>query len=79
MYIIGCDGERVRITSFSPAKIVFPRSDSANEAVPVSTKYKNNCDANIFIEWLRLREVQVPFLECGGLFTKTTNNSRFKP
>ena len=42
--------------------------DSVNKAVPVSTKYKNNWAVNIFAEWLRLREVQVLVLGCGGLF-----------
>ena len=35
-----------------------------NDAVPASTKYKNNWVVNIFAEWQRLREV----LDCGGLF-----------
>ena len=41
-----------------------------NDAVPASTKYKNNWAAavNIFAEWQRLREVKVPVLDCGGLF-----------
>ena len=43
-------------------------SDSVNEAVPVSTEYKNNWAVNIFAEWLRLRQVQVLVLGCGGLF-----------
>ena len=34
----------------------------------VSTKYKNNWTLNIFAEWLRLREVHVPVLDCGELF-----------
>ena len=42
-------------------------SDSVNEAVPVSTKYKNY--VTVFAEWLRLREVQVAVsLDGGGLF-----------
>ena len=39
-----------------------------NDAVPASTKYKNNWAVNIFAEWQRLREVKVPVLDCGGLF-----------
>ena len=33
-----------------------------NDAVPASTKYKNNWAVN------RLREVKVPVFDCGGLF-----------
>ena len=43
-------------------------SDSVNEAVSLSTKYVNNWAVNIFAGWLRLKEVQVPVLDCGGLF-----------
>ena len=32
-----------------------------NDAVPASTKFKNNWAVNIFTEWQRLREVKVPF------------------
>ena len=39
-----------------------------NDAVPASTKYKNEWAVSIFAEWQRLREVQVPVLDCGGLF-----------
>ena len=39
-----------------------------NHAVPASTKYKNKWAVSIFAEWQRLREVQVPVLDCGGLF-----------
>ena len=37
-----------------------------NHAVPASTKYKNKWAVSIFAEWQRLREVQVPVLDCGG-------------
>ena len=43
-------------------------SDSVKEDVPVLTKYKNNWAVNIFAEWLTLREVQSPVLDCGRLF-----------
>ena len=49
IYIIGCNGERNRITSFSPAKIVF----QGNEALPVSTKYEKN--------WAVLRDARAGF------------------
>ena len=39
-----------------------------NDAVPASTKYKNNWAVNIFAKWQRLREVKVLVLDCGGLF-----------
>ena len=42
--------------------------NEGREAFPVSSKYKNNWAVNIFAEWLRLREVQEPVLDCGGLF-----------
>ena len=34
----------------------------------VTTKYENKWAVSIFAEWQRLREVQVPVLDCGGLF-----------
>ena len=39
-----------------------------NDAVPAPTKYKNEWAVSSFAEWQRLREVQVPVLDCGGLF-----------
>ena len=39
-----------------------------NDAVPASAKYKNKWAVSTFAEWQRLREVQVPVLDCGGLF-----------
>ena len=39
-----------------------------NDAVPASAKYKNKWAVSSFAEWQRLREVQVPVLDCGGLF-----------
>ena len=39
-----------------------------NDAVPASNKYENKWTVSIFAEWQRLREVQVPLLDCGGLF-----------
>ena len=39
-----------------------------NDAVPASTKYENKWAVGILTEWQRLREVQVPVLDCGGLF-----------
>ena len=39
-----------------------------NDTVPASTKYKNKWAVSSFAEWQRLREVQVPVLDCGGLF-----------
>ena len=39
-----------------------------NDAVPASNKYENKWTVSIFAEWQRLREVQVPLVDCGGLF-----------
>ena len=55
--------ERFRIPKTS-----FQENVLVNDAVPGSTKYKNKWAVSIFAEWQRLREVQVPVLECGGLF-----------
>ena len=57
----GAKRYRVPATSFQENVLV-------NEAVPASTKYKNKWAVSIFAEWQRLREVQVPVLDCGGLF-----------
>ena len=48
--------------------IYFQENVLVNDAVPASTKYKNKWAVSIFAEWQRLREVQVPVLDCGGLF-----------
>ena len=55
--------ERFRIPKTSVQENVL-----VNDAVPGSTKYKNKWVVSIFAEWQRLREVQVPVLDCGGLF-----------
>ena len=39
-----------------------------NDTVPASAKYKNKWAVGSFAEWQRLREVQVPVLDCGALF-----------
>ena len=49
-------------------KTSFQENVLVNHAVPASTKYKNKWPVSIFAEWQRLREVQVPVLDCGGLF-----------
>ena len=55
--------ERFRIPKTS-----FQENVLVNDAVPGSTKYKNKWAVSIFAEWQRLREVQVPVLDCGGFF-----------
>ena len=40
----------------------------ADEAVPSSTKYKNQWALKLFREWQQQREVKVPILDPGGLF-----------
>ena len=55
--------ERFRIPKTS-----FQENVLVNDAVPALTKYKNKWAVSIFAEWQRLREVQVPVLDCGGLF-----------
>ena len=53
---------------FRAPKTSFQENVLVNDAVPASTKYKNKWAVSIFTEWQRLREVQVPVLDCGGLF-----------
>ena len=53
---------------FRVSKTSFQENVLVNDAVPASTKYKNNWAVSIFSEWQKLREVQVPLLDCGGLF-----------
>ena len=55
--------ERFRVPKTSSQENVL-----INDAVPASTKYKNKWAEGIFSEWRRLREVEVPVLDCGGLF-----------
>ena len=49
-------------------KLSFQENVLVNDAVPAPTKYKNKWAVSSFVEWQRLREVQVPVLDCGGLF-----------
>ena len=53
---------------FRVPKTSFQENVLVNDAVPASTKYKNKWAVSILAEWQRLREVQVPVLDCGGLF-----------
>ena len=53
---------------FRLPKTSFQENVMVNDAVPASTRYKNKWAVSIFAQWKRLREVQVPVLECGGLF-----------
>ena len=53
---------------FRVPKTSFQENVLVNDAVPASTKYKNEWAVTIFAEWQRLREVQVPVLDYGGLF-----------
>ena len=52
---------------FRVPKTSFRENVLVNDAVPVSTKHKNNWTVSIFAEWQWLREVKVPVLDCGGL------------
>ena len=53
---------------FRVPKTYFQENVLVNDAVPASTKCENKWAVSIFAEWQRLREVQVPVLDCGGLF-----------
>ena len=53
---------------FRIPKTSFQENVLLNDAVPASTKYRNKWAVRSFAEWQRLREVQVPVLDCGGLF-----------
>ena len=53
---------------FRVPKTSFQENVLVNDAVPASTKYKNKWAMSIFAELQRLREVQGPVLDCGGLF-----------
>ena len=58
----------VKMKRFRVAKTSFQENVLVNDAVPASTKYKNKWAVSIFAEWQRLREVQIPILDCDGLF-----------
>ena len=53
---------------FCVPKTSFQENVMVNDTVPASAKYKNKWAVGSFAEWQRLREVQVPVLDCGGLF-----------
>ena len=53
---------------FCVPKTSFQENVLVNDAVPASTKFKNKWAVSSFAEWQRLREDQVPVLDCGGLF-----------
>ena len=53
---------------FCVPKTSFQENVMVNDTVPASAKYKNKWAVSSFAEWQRLREVQVPVLDCGGLF-----------
>ena len=53
---------------FRVPKTSFQENVLVNDAVPASTKYKNKWAVSSFAKWHKLREVQVPALDCGGLF-----------
>ena len=53
---------------FRVPKTSFQENVLVNDAVPASNKYENKWTVSIFAEWQRLREVQVPLVDCGGLF-----------
>ena len=50
------------------AKTVVEEEDLVEKAIPTSTKYKNKWAVTIFNEWQTVRKVQVPVLDCGGVF-----------
>ena len=52
---------------FRVPKTYFQENVLVNDVVPASTTYENKWAVSIFAEWQRLREVQVPVLDCGGL------------
>ena len=53
---------------FRVPKTSFQENALVNDAVPASTKYKDKLALSSFAEWQRLKEIQVPVLDCGGLF-----------
>ena len=53
---------------FRVPKTSFQETFLVNDAVPAWTKYNNMWAVSIFAEWQGLREVQVPVLDCGGIF-----------
>ena len=53
---------------FCVPKTSFQENVLVNDAIPASTKFKNKWTVSSFVEWQRLREDQVPVLDCGGLF-----------
>ena len=58
----------VEASRFREAKTVIEEEDLVEKAIPTSTKYKNKWAVTIFNEWQTARKVQVPVLDCGGVF-----------
>jgi len=52
---------------FRAPKTPFQENFLVNDAIPVSTKYKDKWAVSIFADWQRLREVKVPAIDFGGL------------
>ena len=59
---------KARATRFRQPKLSSEEGDLLKQAIAVSTKYKNKWPVNIFSECQRAREINVPVLDCGGLF-----------
>ena len=64
-YETTCEAEA---SQFRKAKTVVEEEDLVEKAIPTSTKYKNKWAVTIFNEWQTARKVQVPVLDCGGIF-----------
>jgi len=60
-----CEAEAFR---FRDPKTVVEEEDLVDKAIPTSTKYKNKWAVTIFNEWQTARKVQMPVLDCGGMF-----------
>ena len=47
---------------------IWYEEDLVEKAIPTSTKHKNKWAVTIFNEWQTAQKVQVPVLDCGGMF-----------
>lgn len=53
---------------FRSPKTIEEEELCVERAVPKSTRYKNKWAIGIFEDWQRVRSVNVPILEVGGVF-----------
>ena len=70
-----CEAEASR---FREAKTVVEEEGLVEKAIPTSTRFTNKWAVTIFNEWQTGRKVQVPVLDCGGVFISLITRMRCK-